>query len=90
MLIKTSQRKLSPTQQIYALYLNKLKRVNLQPHRHEGALDFGQRVAQTLPNLAQEIMQIAQNYNLLQYSQTPNPLLLQALAQSVKKFTLKP
>ena len=89
-LIKTSQRKLSPTQQLYALYLNKLKRANLQPNRHEGALDFGQRAAQTLPNLAQEIMQIAQNYNLLQYSQTPNPLLLQALAQRVKKFTLKP
>ncbi len=89
-LIKTSQRKLSPAQQLYALYLNKLKRANLQPNRHEGALDFGKRAAQTLPNLAQEIMQIAQNYNLLQYSQTPNPLLLQELAQRVKKFTLKP
>ncbi len=89
-LIKTSQRNLSPTQKIYALYLNKLKRANLQPHRHEGALDFGQRAAQILPNLAEDIMQIAQSYNLLQYSQTPNPLLLQALAQRVKKFTLKP
>ena len=89
-LIKTSQRKLSPAQQLYALYLKKLKRANLQPNRHEGALEFGKRAAQTLPNLAQEIMQIAQNYNLLQYSQTPNPLLLQALAQRVKKFTLKP
>lgn len=90
LLIKTSLWKLSPTQQLYAQYLNKLKRANLQPHRHEGALDFGQRAAQVLPNLAEDIMQIAQSYNLLQYSQTPNPLLLQALAQRVKKFTLKP
>ena len=90
LLIKTSLWKLSPTQQLYAQYLNKLKRANLQPHRHEGALDFGQRAAQILPNLAEDIMQIAQSYNLLQYSQTPNPLLLQALAQRVKKFTLKP
>ena len=89
-LIKTKQRKLSPAQHLYAQYLNKLKRANLQPHRHEGALDFGQRAAQILPNLAEDIMQIAQSYNLLQYSQTPNPLLLQALAQRVKKFTLKP
>ena len=90
LLIKTSLWKLSHTQQLYAQYLNKLKRANLQPHRHEGALDFGQRAAQILPNLAEDIMQIAQSYNLLQYSQTPNPLLLQALAQRVKKFTLKP
>ena len=89
-LIKTKQRTLSPAQHLYAQYLNKLKRANLQPHRHEGALDFGQRAAQILPNLAEDIMQIAQSYNLLQYSQTPNPLLLQALAQRVKKFTLKP
>jgi hypothetical protein len=87
-LIKTSQRKRSPAQQLYAQYLNKLKRANLQPHRHEGALNFGQRAAQALPNLAQEIMRIAQNYNLLQYSQTPNPLLLQALAQQVKAFSV--
>jgi len=87
-LIKTSQRKRSPAQQLYAQYLNKLKCANLQPHRHEGALNFGHRAAQALPNLAQEIMRIAQNYNLLQYSQTPNPLLLQALAQQVKAFSV--
>ena len=87
LLIKTSLWKLSPTQQLYAQYLNKLKRANLQPHRHEGALDF-KPACRT--NLAEDIMQIAQSYNLLQYSQTPNPLLLQALAQRVKKFTLKP
>ena len=85
---KTSRRKLSPAQQLYTLYLNKLKHANLQPHCHEGALDFGQRAAQTLPNFAEDIMQIAQNYNVLQYSNAPNPILLQALAQQVKAFSV--
>jgi hypothetical protein len=88
-LIKTKQRKQGPAQQLYAQYLNKLKRTNLQPHSHEGALDFGKRAALALPNQASGIMQIAQSYNLLQYSQAPNALLLQALAQQIKQFTLK-
>ena len=89
-LLKNNQRKKSPVQQLYAQYLNKLQRANLAPHSHEGALDFGQRAALALPNFAEDIMQIAQNYNLLQYSQTPNPLLFKALAQRVKKFIPKP
>ena len=90
LLLKNAKQNLSPAQRLYAQYLNKLKRANLQPYRHEGALDFGKRAALALPNQASGILQIAQNYNVLQYSQTPNPLLLQALAQRVKKFTLKP
>ena len=88
-LIKTRQRKLSPAQQLYAQYLNKLKRANLQPHSHEGALDFGKRAALALPNQQDTILEIAQDYNLLQYSLTPNALLLQKLAQLIKQFTLK-
>ena len=88
-LIKTNQRKQSPAQQLYSQYLNKLQRANLQPYSHEGALDFGKRAALALPSQASDIMQIAQSYNLLQYSQAPNALLLQALAQQIKRFTLK-
>ena len=87
-LIKTNKRKQSPAQQLYLQYLNKLKRANLQPYSFEGALDFGQRAALALPNLASDIMQIAESYNLLQYSNAPNPLLLQALAQQVKAFSV--
>ena len=88
-LLKTNQRKQSPAQQLYAQYLNKLKRANLQPHRHEGALDFGQRAALALPNQQAAILEIAERYNLLEYSLTPSPLLLQELAQIIKKLTLK-
>jgi protein-glutamine gamma-glutamyltransferase len=88
-LLKTNQRKLSPAQQLYAQYLNKLKRANLQPHSHEGALDFGQRAALALPHQQTAILEIAERYNLLEYSQTPNPILLQTLAQLIKQFTLK-
>jgi protein-glutamine gamma-glutamyltransferase len=88
-LLKTSQRKLSPAQALYAQYLNKLKRANLQPHSFEGALDFGKRAALALPHQQTVILQIAERYNLLEYSQTPNALLLQELAQLIKQFTLK-
>ncbi len=88
-LIKTVQRQKSPAERLYAQYLNKLKHANLQPYSHEGALDFAKRAALALPNQASNIMLIAQNYNVLQYSQAPNPLLLQSLALLIQQFTLK-
>ncbi len=88
-LLKTNQRKLSPAQALYIQYLNKLKHANLQPYSHEGALDFGQRVALTLPHQQAAILAIAERYNLLEYSQAPNALLLQELAQLIKQFMLK-
>ena len=88
-LIKTSQRKLSAAQQLYAQYLNKLKRANLQPHSHEGALDFGKRAALALPNQQDAILKIAQNYNVLQYGQSPNPLLLLELKCHIKQFSIQ-
>jgi protein-glutamine gamma-glutamyltransferase len=88
-LLKTNQRKQSPAQQLYTQYLNKLKRANLQPHSHEGALDFGKRAAEALPNQQAAILEIAECYNLLEYSQTPNPQLLQTLAQLINQLTLK-
>ena len=87
LLIRKAKLKQSPAQQLYAQYLNKLKRANLQPHSHEGALDFGQRAALALPNQQAAIMAIADCYNLLEYSQTPNPELLQTLAQRIKAFS---
>jgi protein-glutamine gamma-glutamyltransferase len=87
-LIKTHQRKLSPAQALYAQYLNKLKRANLQPYNHEGALDFGRRVALALPHQQAVILEIAECYNLLEYSQTPNPLILATLAQLIKNLHL--
>jgi hypothetical protein len=89
-LIKTSQRKLSAAQQLYAQYLNKLKRANLQPHSHEGVLDFGKRTALALPNQQDAILKIAQNYNVLQYGQSPNPLLLLELKCHIKQFSIQP
>ena len=88
-LLKNNQRKKSPAQALYAQYLNKLKGANLAPHSHEGALDFGQRAALALPNRQAAILQIAECYNLLEYSQTPNALVLQELAKHIKQFTLK-
>ena len=88
-LLKTNQRKLNPAQALYTQYLNKLKHANLQPYSHEGALDFGQRAALTLPHQQAVILKIAERYNLLEYSQAPNALLLQELAQLIKQFMLK-
>ena len=88
-LLKTNQRKPSPAQALYTQYLNKLKHANLQPYSHEGALDFGQRAALALPHQQAAILEIAERYNLLEYSQAPDVLLLQELAQHIKQFTLK-
>jgi hypothetical protein len=56
------------SQKIYQQYLAKLNAIQLKPYPHEGALDFAIRSASlTLPELRDEIMQIANHYNALQY-----------------------
>ena len=87
-LIKTNQHKRSPAQLLYVQYLNKLKRANLQPHSHEGALDFGKRVALALPTQQNTIIKIAQYFNLLQYGQSPSPLALQELKFHIKQLSI--
>ena len=99
-LFKQIKIKLSPAQQLYQQYLRQLKRANLQPNVGEGALDFGQRVANLLPQHAQLAKNIAAEYNVLQYSAPQNNALERTtgaassdtaqLAQLVNQFkTLK-
>ena len=64
-----NQRKLSPAQRIYQQYLRKCSRIHLYPDPHEGALHFAERVGQALPHWRKELIQLAQIYNALQYSQ---------------------
>ncbi|MGB4811430.1 MAG: DUF3488 and transglutaminase-like domain-containing protein [Methylophilaceae bacterium] len=66
---RKNQANLSPAQKLYALYLAKLRKFDLQPHLHEGAIDFAQRASLALPHLQGQLLEIAQAYNALQYSQ---------------------
>jgi protein-glutamine gamma-glutamyltransferase len=86
--LKTNKAKLSPAAQIYAQFCNKLTPLKLSPNVGEGALDFGTRVAQQLPQQQKEILEIVTRYNALQYSQQPAPALLQALGDLVKQFSI--
>jgi hypothetical protein len=61
----------------------------LQPNTGEGALDFANRVAQSLPSHQQQILQIASSYNALQYSVVAQPGLLKQLAQLIAQLHIK-
>lgn len=89
-LFRQMKAKLNPAQQLYQQYLRKLKRVNCQPNMGEGALDFAARAAQQFPSYQQQILNIASNYNVLQYGNIANEDLLKQLQQSVEAFTIKP
>jgi protein-glutamine gamma-glutamyltransferase len=89
-LFKKTAVKRSPAQVIYQQYLKKLKVSGLQPLPHEGALDFAHRCATALPQLQDEIMQIAAHYNALQYSASATANTLQALQQQVLAFNIQP
>ena len=88
-LLKQKKAKLNPTQRIYAQYLAQLKRQGLVPNPSETAMDFAQRAALVLPMHRQHMIEIAQRYNVLMYSASPNTKLLNELVQSIKKLQFK-
>lgn len=87
-LFRQMRAKLSPAEAAYQQYLGKLKRANCQPNVGEGALDFAARASQLLPNQQTAIMQIAQLYNTLQYSNSAAPALLQQLTQTIESLNI--
>ncbi|MES2546599.1 MAG: DUF3488 and transglutaminase-like domain-containing protein, partial [Pseudomonadota bacterium] len=87
-LVRQRKAKLNAPQRLYAQYLKQLKRAGLTPHNGETALDFASRAAQTLPHQQTQIMDIAQRYNVITYSQSPKPELLQGLAQCIKQLDI--
>jgi hypothetical protein len=89
LIMRNAKLKLSPVQRLYAQYLNKLKRSNILPYSHEGAVNFAERAAQFLPEQRDEILAIAHCYNQLQYSKAPDPQLLQQLKQNIQQFTMQ-
>jgi transglutaminase-like putative cysteine protease len=87
-LIRQQKAKLNPPQRLYALYLKKLKRAGLIPNNGETTLDFAARAAKILPNQQIQIMDIAERYNVTIYSKSPDPDLLQSLAQRIKQLNI--
>jgi hypothetical protein len=87
-LIRQHKTKLNPTQRLYAQYLKQLKRAGLAPNNGETAWDFATRAAKALPNQQTQIMRIAQGYNVISYSKSPNPALLQELAEHIKQLNI--
>ncbi len=84
-----NQAKLSRAQKLYAQFVRKCRRVDLQPQPFEGALDFAARAARTLPHQRDELIEIAQAYNQLQYSkysEIADNTLIVALEKMIKNF----
>jgi len=87
-LLRKQKAKLNPAQRLYAQYLKLLKRAGLTPHNGETTSDFATRASKNLPNQKTQILDIAQRYNVITYSQSPNPELLQDLAQCIKQLNI--
>lgn len=93
-LFKKTGLKRNLAQKIYQQYLAKLNTIQLKPYPCEGALDFAERSAIALPDLREEILQIANHYNALQYGafeKSPDKKmhLLQRLQSMVNAFEVK-
>ena len=88
LLIRQQKAKLSPSQRLYAHYLNQLKRAGLMPNNGETVLDFAARAAKVLPNQQTQILDIAHRYNVITYSQSPNPALLRDLSLRIKQLNI--
>ena len=88
LLIRQQKAKLNPGQRLYARYLNQLKRAGLVQNNGETVLDFAARAAKVLPNQQTQILDIAHRYNVITYSQSPNPALLQDLLLRIKQLNI--
>lgn len=88
LLVKQQKAKLSPAQRLYAQYLKQLKQAGLSQNSGETAMDFAARAAKILPNQQTQIMDIAQRYNVITYSKSANPELLQTLADCIKQLNI--
>jgi transglutaminase-like putative cysteine protease len=89
---------LNPTNKIYQQFLKKLSKAGVTKLDHEGAISFGKRAAQTLPNQAIEILEISTLYSSMQYAKhqtssniatTANKQTLNLLKQLVKNLKIK-
>ena len=89
LLIKQKKAKLDAPQRLYAQYLKQLKRAGLTPYNGETALNFAARAAKIFPHQQEQIINIAQRYNVLVYSESPKPELLDALAHCIKQLQIK-
>lgn len=65
---RKNQAKLNAAQKLYAQFVAKLRKFNVQPLAHEGALDFANRAATLLPHQHKQLLAIAHAYNAAQYS----------------------
>jgi protein-glutamine gamma-glutamyltransferase len=88
-LLSRTSPKLSPVNRLYAQYLKKLRKIDLQPHLGEGAKNFAYRTAERLPEQQPLIMEIAKRYNALQYSKQPPSDLLLELEQLIQQLNIK-
>ena len=88
-LLKTTKTLSNPSLKHYNRYLAKLKKLGLIPLTTEGAQDFANRVANSLPSQAQCILEIGEIYNSLRYSQYSGSEKSLRMQQLVKAFNPK-
>jgi len=72
--------------ELYEYFCRKTARLGVPRDPCEGPLDFGRRVAQSLPNESNRIRQIADTYILLRYAPQPAPGMLDRFAKEVNAF----
>ncbi|MEW8556278.1 MAG: DUF3488 and transglutaminase-like domain-containing protein [Candidatus Thiodiazotropha sp.] len=78
---------LSPAQQGYQHFCNKLSRIGISRRSYEGPMDFARRAARNRPDLARQIMAIVDLYIRLRYaSQERDGRQLRLFARQVRQF----
>ncbi|MES9969114.1 MAG: DUF3488 and transglutaminase-like domain-containing protein [Candidatus Thiodiazotropha sp.] len=86
-IIRQGSLRLSPTQQLYLRFCNKLSRLGISRRSYEGPMDFAKRAAHQRPDLANQIMAIINLYIELRYaSQAGEGEQQRAFAKQVRLF----
>lgn len=87
-LLRKQRKKLDALEKAYQKFVAKLNKMGLKPQHHEGAVAFGERAALALPEHANVIRLISQEYNRLRYGRLNTTQATQTFEQKVHQFRL--
>ena len=80
---------LDPVRRTYQQFLRKLEKAGILKAAHEGAINFGERAANSLPEKANEIQEISSLFSSLQYAKQESSPLENTIKQQRSLYLLK-
>jgi hypothetical protein len=89
LVMRLNRDKPDPATRLYQRFSRKLAGIGLARHANEGPLDYLQRIGAQRPDLREAAGRIIEQYIAIRYRERDTRKQLQALARSVRQFSVR-